>query len=87
MKALIFALSLGVIAPAMGRGIDDPNDVGAPSVRYLSWCTRAGQVMEEGPQGQARLKFDCAALGQACVQQERIIGGGRVAYAFCQAKR
>ncbi len=86
MTKVIFALSalcLTLVSAPAFADIDDPSDVGHPEVRYLSWCVR-NAVMEEGNRGQPVLKADCAASGLQCKQEERIVGGGRIAYAFCR---
>jgi|GEM_PF-4573169 len=85
MTKLFFALAI-LSTPAAFADVDGPNDVGYPEVRYLSWCVN-NSVMEEGTRGQAVLKADCEASGLVCKQEERILGGGRVSYAFCQARR
>lgn len=84
MTKLLISLSFLAASPAFAY--DFPSDVGAPQVRYLSWCVQ-NQVMEEGSRGEAVLKADCSVQGAVCKQEERIVGGGWISYAFCQARR
>lgn len=85
MSKILFALAL-ICAPTAFADVDGPNDVGYPEVRYLSWCVN-NSVMTEGSSGQVVLKADCAAHGLVCKQEERVMGGGRVAFASCRAQR
>lgn len=83
MTKILFALTLisSFSAPAFAD-IDDPSDVGAPRVRYLSWCDN-GRVMQEDGNGRAVVQLDCARDGLVCRSQERILGGGYVSFATC----
>ena len=84
MSKFLFALAL--LSSSAFAGFDDPSDVGAPQVRYLSWCQK-NLVMEEGARGRPVVKADCEAEGAFCREFERIIGGGRIVYATCANRR
>jgi hypothetical protein len=82
MKFALFALVLLSSASAMARDFDAPSDVGAPRMRYLSWCLN-NTVMEKTPAGVTKAKQNCAKTGQVCAEEEVAMGGEWVAYAHC----
>lgn len=84
MKNLVLVIALFTSIPAFA--INDNGGVGAPEVRYFSWCAR-NTVMEEDAKGNAVVKMDCTQWGQECAQEERIMGAGRIVHAFCRPNR
>jgi len=83
----IYLFALALFAPAIASAnFDDDMGPGAPRVTYLSWCAK-NLVMEARGNAEPVLKFNCEASGLACAQEERILGGMRVVYAFCRAQR
>lgn len=85
MKALLVGLLMVASSSvSFAREIDTGWNVGGPVVRYLSWCIQ-DVLVSEGPQGQSIPRYNCAAYGRVCRQQERQQGPYLFVSATCVA--